>query len=182
MDVFLIVVGVFCGAIGILCAIIGVTEGNTQVLFPCLMFTSGCIPFLVVGFRMFWRNQFYLLRNKVNEARANIGRKKSQETELKETLKGLLEQYIKHESKLLDALQSRDYENLAALLEKYPDLKASNTIEKLIGNLVSLRKEITNAETVFNYKLREYQDWNQQTPYRYFKPKDVVDNDYQYIE
>jgi hypothetical protein len=171
MEAILLVIG-FCGMIG---SIIGGLVGmdNPQTIYFCLKIFGGCAVTACVGAVIAERNSFCSLKSKIDESAANVDVYGRQQTELEKTLKDLLEKYIAHEKGLLDLVKERTTENLLALLERYPELKANDGIMKLTEQLTGLRKDISCAEKHYNDAARQYNSETMQFPQKYFRPNDL---------
>jgi hypothetical protein len=144
--------------------------GNAGNVSLCIKFLSGGFVSACIGGAITMRNNFCILKTGIDEKEANIEVYTRQRTDLEKTLKDLLEKYIAHEKGLLDLVKERSTENLMALLERYPDLKANDGVMKLAEQLTGLRKTISNAETAYNNIAQEYNAETMQFPQKHFLP------------
>jgi len=167
-----IVFGVIGTIVGIMMTLIGFFDPTvtTNLARAGLIVLGLATPIWISGACIEVKNWFYNKYQQIQEATANIGVYERQQEELKVKLADLLEKYVGHEKELIDAVKQRGTDKLMALLERYPDLKASETVANLISNLVSLRKTIANQEEKYNSRVQEYNTWIQQIPQRSFRP------------
>lgn len=126
------------------------------------------------------KNYFVELHTTVQAREANIGILEKQYRDLVKKLEDLVEKYFSHEKGLLDAVKSRSAENLSILLENYPELKAMGGTRELIGKIVSLRSEISNAQQYFNSCARDYNEYARKAPYNKIIP-DGMEKEFAYI-
>lgn len=146
------------------------TAVPTNLSWAGLIVFGLATPIWMLGVCITTKNWFYNKYQRIQEATADIGVYERQQNELKIKLAELLEKYVGHEKELIDSIKQRGTDKLMALLEGYPDLKASETVANLIRNLVSLRKAIADQESTYNSRVQEYNTWAQQIPQRSFRP------------
>jgi len=173
MGPILLVIGIVITGVSSLIGGIEHSLDHAANVSLCLKFLSGGLVFVCVGSVIFMRNNFCSLKTGIDECAANIDVYTRQRTDLEKTLRDLLEKYIAHEKGLLDLVKERTTENLLALLERYPDLKANDGVMKLAEQLTGLRKTISNAETRYNDVAQKYNAETMQFPQKYFVPGDL---------
>jgi LemA protein len=154
------------------------------------MSTSGWIILGIVGFlivtAIFIYNGLITLRQRVNQAFADIDVQLKQRHDLIPNLIETVKGYAAHERGTLDAVvQARNaamaaqtpgqvaaaenqltgaIRGLLALGEAYPDLKASANFQQLQGELSDLENKIAAARRFFNNAVQEYNTGIQRFP------------------
>ena len=154
------------------------------------MSTSGWIVLGAVGFlivlAIFIYNGLITLRQRVNQAYADIDVQLKQRHDLIPNLVETVKGYAAHERGTLDAVvQARNaavaaqtpgqvaaaetqltgaLRGLLALGEAYPDLKASANFQQLQGELADIENKIAAARRFFNNAVQEYNTGIQQFP------------------
>ena len=171
------------------------------------MSTSGWIFLGVVGFlivlAIFIYNGLVTLRQRVNQAFADIDVQLKQRHDLIPNLIETVKGYAAHERGTLDAVvQARNaavaartpdqvaaaetqltgaLRGLLALGEAYPDLKASANFQQLQGELSDIENKIAAARRFFNNAVQEYNTGIQRFPAALFAgmlgfgPRDFFD-------
>jgi hypothetical protein len=172
MGAVFIIFGTIGTIVGIVLTLIGFFDPTvvTNLGWAGLIVLGLATPIGISGACIEIKNWFYDKYQQIQEATAGIGVYERQQEELKTKLAELLEKYVDHEKELIDTVKQRGTDKLMALLERYPDLKASETVAVLIRNLVSLREAIADQEKEYNSRVREYNTWTQQVPQRSFRP------------
>jgi LemA protein len=171
------------------------------------MSTSGWIVLGAVGFlivlAIFIYNGLITLRQRVNQAYADIDVQLKQRHDLIPNLVETVKGYAAHERGTLDAVvQARNaavaaqtpgqvaaaetqltgaLRGLLALGEAYPDLKASANFQQLQGELADIENKIAAARRFFNNAVQEYNTGIQRFPAALFAgmlgfgPRDFFD-------
>jgi hypothetical protein len=133
------------------------------------MLTVGSIVFVFSGIQSI-RNEFACLLSEAKEKEANIKVLQAQYKDLQSKLETFVEKYFSHESSIIEAVKGRNLQNMNALLEAYPELKALGGTSKLIDSICDLRKQISDAQQQFNRVARNYNAYAMQAPYSMLMP------------
>jgi hypothetical protein len=178
MSVRMIFGGIFAMILGIILYFVGHGEAESAAAkFAPILFYPGIISIAIGGTIEIIkvRNWFIGRYESVTEYKARVNVLKKQYTDLTKELKELLEKYIAHEKGLIDAVTNRKTEELRILLERYPSLKADNSVQNTLVNMVELRKNVTTVTNKHNEVAQEYNTTSAQLPRGLFRPRYLLD-------
>lgn len=146
--------------------------GNTLLLAVLL----GGLAFVIIYF-VFVFNRLYRYRNAGDATLNQIGVALQKRLDMIEQLLGAVKGYVKHERELFEAIaklraglpqssareldevnreSSRLVGNLMAVAEAYPELKANETVMKLMEAIVSVENEIARQRYTYNNVVQEF--------------------------
>jgi|Deesub1362B_J571_1020462.scaffolds.fasta_scaffold05007_2 hypothetical protein len=137
----------------------------------------------LVGGWLCYHNHFYNLYQDIQKLDSKIEVMEERETKLMTKLEPLVSQYATLERTLIQAVRERNLDQLWALFERYPELKASINFRKLMEQVFILRDGVVKAQIEANQLIKEYNAMNQRIPDRWFRPGDLPTHlDYVVIE
>jgi LemA protein len=134
---------------------------------------------IVIGLPIVWYNKLVRLRQLIKESWGNVDVQLKRRYDLIPNLVNVVKGYAKHEQETLERVivarnkaasntgavgqQSADEQNLVsatkglfAVIEKYPDLKASGNFLSLQTELVNTEDRIAAARRFYNANVRDY--------------------------
>jgi len=139
-------------------------------ILPILIFIGIALSFILIG----TYNSFVKLRNKIEECWSGIDVALKRRFNLIPNMIDAVKMYNTHEAEMInkavhhhnnssnsadrsidESTVSKSFQNLLALAEAYPDLKASNNFLSLQQSLNDVEREIQEARNKFNTAVRK---------------------------
>lgn len=132
---------------------------------------------IIVGYFVTIFNRLYKYRNASDATLNQIGVALKKRLDMIEQLLGAVRGYVSHERELFEAIaslrmsmvemstQDLDYVNresskisgdLLAIAEAYPELKANETVTKLMDAIISVEEEIARQRYTYNNVVQEF--------------------------
>jgi hypothetical protein len=174
--------GVIAIVAGIFSYIVGYGGNNpTAIKIAPILFYPGIISIAIFNITeltskmLKMRNWFIKQHASATEYKTRIIVVKKQYTDLSKELKELMEKYLEHEKGLIEVIKSRSIEDLHVLLERYPNLKADNSVRNTLDNLLTLRRSVTEVINNHNAAAQMYNAISDQWPDSLFKPSGLID-------
>ncbi len=164
--------GGICMFVGlVIFVIMGVFSGETAYGFKWAVFIGGPgFIMYVSGCLMESFNSFYRRDETIKEKNKAVELIQSQYEDLSAKLLEWLEKYMSLEETLINVVKERGTENLMALMESYPELKANKSVSEMIEELMKLRKEITVTKKAHNKEVESYNEKTRVFPSRIMRP------------
>ena len=99
-----------------------------------------------------------------NEAFTNIVEARAQATATTIDVKNLSDEQLANYQKIQDELMNTMLANLNVIVERYPELKASELYVNLQESIESCENQISNARRIFNEKAQDYNQYLRRFP------------------
>lgn len=130
------------------------------------------IPFIKISYQNAWQGK----RQQINNAWAQVNIYQARKDSMTAVLIPLMNQYVQHERDLINVVQERSLDNLRLLFEKYPDLKASHTIQDMMNRLVGFNDDLVKTKNYHNGLVTEYNTWVRTWPQKDLRPANLPDS------
>lgn len=172
----LAVISLIIGVVGICVAVGTAFDRNSRPVGPAVGTAVAVIFFVLTAVfgGTSYHNHFYNLYEEYTTSRANVGVTEEKVGVLFVELRELVDIYIGHEEKLINAVENRDTNELKALFERYPRLMASTNVQQLTNEYIALIDEVALAKLTANAVARAFNASNRILPARWFAPDDLA--------
>ena len=172
----LAVISLILGVVGICVAVVTALIRDARPVGPAAGTAVAVIFFVLTAVfgGTSYHNHFYNLHEEYTTSRANVGVTEEKVGILFVELRELVDTYMGHEEKLINAVENRDTNELRALFERYPRLMASTNVQQLANEYTALINEVAQAKLTANAVARAFNTSNLVLPARWFAPDDLA--------
>ena len=122
---------------------------------------------LIAGIFVSTNNRAVSLEEQVFTADSDIQAQEKRRTDLIYNLADCVKEYDKHEAEtLLNVVEARGNNGIAAVAEAYPELKSNENYKELMNELTTTENMILQYRTAYNNEVRAYKKYVRKFPYK----------------